>query len=136
MDNAKNKKLYKDVVKDAKIKFKTWPSAYASMWVQKTYMKRGGEYFKKDTGLKDWSRERWVQVLPLLKDGKIIVCGDSNKVTKSCRPIVRVNKDTPITIQELLELHSVEDIIAAAEKKNKDMDGRLMWKELKFISSK
>ena len=135
MDNAKNKELYKDVVKDAKSKFKTWPSAYASMWVQREYMKRGGEYFKKDTGLKDWSRERWVQVLPLLKDGKIIVCGDSNKVTKACRPIVRVNNDTAITIQELLELHSVEDIVKAAEKKNKDMDGRLMWKELKFIPS-
>ena len=44
MENAKNKELYKDVVKDAKSKFKTWPSAYASMWVQKEYMKRGGDY--------------------------------------------------------------------------------------------
>ena len=132
LDNAKNKELYKDVVKDAKSKFKTWPSAYASMWVQKEYMKRGGEYFKKDTGLKDWVKERWVQVLPLLQDGKIIVCGDSNKVTKACRPIVRVNKDTPITIQELLEIHSVEDIIKAARKKNEDMSKRLSWKELKI----
>ena len=132
MENAKNKELYKLVVKDAKSKFKTWPSAYASMWVQKTYQERGGEYTKKETGLKDWVKERWVQVLPLLQDGKIIVCGDSNKVTKACRPIVRVNKDTPITIQELLELHSVDHIIAAAEKKNKDMSKRLMWKELKF----
>ena len=132
MENAKNKELYKSVVKDAKSKFKTWPSAYASMWVQKEYMKRGGEYFKKDTGLKDWVKERWVQVLALLQDGKIIVCGDSNKVTKACRPIVRVNKDTPITIQELLEIHSVEDIIKAARKKNEDMSKRLMWKELKF----
>ena len=132
MENAKNKELYKLVVKDAKSKFKTWPSAYSSMWVQKTYQERGGEYFKKETGLKDWVKERWVQVLPLLQDGKIIVCGDSNKVTKACRPIVRVNKDTPITIQELLEIHSVEDIITAAEKKNKDMSKRLSWKELKF----
>ena len=135
MENARNKELYKDVVKDAKSKFETWPSAYASMWVQKEYMKRGGEYYKKDTGLQNWVKERWVQVLPLLQDGKIIVCGDSNKVSKACRPIIRLNKDSPITIQELLELHSVEDIIKASEKKNKDMDGRLMWKELKFIQS-
>jgi len=134
MENAKNKELYKDVVKDAKSKFETWPSAYASMWVQKEYMKRGGEYYKKDTGLKNWVKERWVQVLPLLQDGKIIVCGDSNKVSKACRPINKL-KDSPITIQELLDLHSVEDIIEAAKKKNKNMDGRLMWKELKFTPS-
>ena len=74
-------------------------------------------------------------MLPLLKEGKIIECGDKNKETKACRPSIRVNKDTPITIQELLELHSVDDIIKAAEKKNADMDGRLMWKDLKFVSS-
>ena len=72
-----------------------------------------------------------MQVLPLLQDGKIIVCGDSNKVSKACRPIIKL-KDTPITIQELLELHSVEDIIKAARKKNEDMSKRLIWKELKF----
>jgi len=136
MENAIDKTLYKQVVKDAKKKFETWPSAYASMWVQREYQRLGGEYTKKDTGLKDWRRERWIQLLPLLKDGKIVVCGDDNKETKSCRPSVRVNKDTPITIQELLELHSVDDIIKAAEKKNKDMEGRMMWKDLKFTPSK
>ena len=130
MDNAKDKTLYKKVVVDAKKKFKVYPSAYASMWIQREYMKRGGEYFKKDSGLKNWRKERWVQVLPLLKDGKIIECGDSNKTTKACRPIVRVNKNSPITIQELLEIHSVEDIVNAAEKKNANMSKRLNWKEL------
>ena len=136
MENAINKNLYKKVVADAKRTFKTWPSAYASMWVQKEYMERGGEYFKKDTGLRDWRESKWVQVLPLLEDGEIILCGEENKETKACRPSVRVNDKTPITIQELLELHSVDDIIQAAKKKNRDMQGRLMWKELKFIPSK
>lgn len=136
MEQAKDKKLYKKVVAEAKKTFETWPSAYASMWVQKEYMKLGGEYFVKNTGLKNWVRERWVQVLPLLQDGKIVECGDDNKETKACRPTVRVNKDSTITIQELLDLHSVDDIIKAAEKKNRDMSGRLMWKELKFIKSK
>ena len=71
-----------------------------------------------------------------LKNKKIVVCGDDNKETKACRPIVRVDKDTPITIQELLELHPVEDIIKVAEKKNKDMNGRVYWKTLKFSPSK
>jgi hypothetical protein len=138
MDKAIDKDLYKEVVKDAKKKFKRYPSAYASMWIQKEYQRRGGKYSgKKDTkNLENWTRSKWVQMLPLLKDGKIIECGDDNKDTKVCRPIVRVNKDTPITIQELLELHSVKDLIELAEKKNADMAGRVYWKDLKFISSK
>ena len=136
MEQAKNKTLYKQVVKEAKKKFDTWPSAYASMWVQAEYQRRGGEYFEKKTGLKDWRREKWVQLLPLLQDGKIVECGDGERETKACRPSVRVNKDTPITIQELLEIHSVEDIVKATEKKNKDMSGRMLWKELRFTASK
>ena len=130
MDNAIDKQLYKVVVKEAKKKFESWPSAYASMWVQKRYQELGGEYTKKGVGLKNWRREHWIQVLPLLKDGKVVACGDDNKETKACRPTVRVNKDTPITLQEQLELHSVDDIIKAAEKKNANMSKRLNWKEL------
>lgn len=137
MDKAANKTLYKNVVKEAKEKFERWPSIYASMWVQREYQRRGGEYNKKSDGeLKKWREERWVQVLELLKDGKIVVCGDSNKISKACRPINRVDESTPITIQELLKMHSVSDIIKAAEKKNRDMDGRLYWKELRFVPSK
>ena len=138
MDKAKSKELYEQVKEDAKKKFKAFPSAYASIWIQREYKKRGGEFTKdkeKDSKLNDWIKSRWIQVLPLLKEGKIIECGDKNKETKACRPSIRINKDTPITIQELLELHSVDDIIKAAEKKNADMDGRLMWKDLKFVSS-
>ena len=136
MEAAIDKTLYKDVVEDAKEKFDVWPSAYSSMWVQKEYQRRGGEYTKKGVGLKNWRRERWIQVLPLLKDGKIVACGENNKETKACRPMIRVDDSTPITLQELLELHSVKDIIKAAEKKNRDMEGRLYWKDLKFIPSK
>ena len=136
MDAAIDKTLYKDVVEDAKEKFDVWPSAYSSMWVQKEYQRRGGEYTKKGVGLKNWRRERWIQVLPILKDGKIVACGENNKETKACRPMIRVDDSTPITLQELLELHSVKDIIKAAEKKNRDMEGRLYWKQLRFMPSK
>ena len=135
MENAKNKTLYKRVVAEAKQTFDVWPSAYASMWVQKRYMNLGGDYFKKDTGLKDWVSEKWVQILPLLESGRVIECGDDNKETKACRPTVRVDKDTPITVQELLELHTIDDIIKVAKKKNKDMDGRVSWDDLKFTPS-
>ena len=94
MEAAIDKKLYKDVVEEAKEKFETWPSAYSSMWVQKEYQRRGGEYTKKGVGLKNWRRERWIQVLPLLKDGKIVSCGENNKETKACRPMIRVDDST------------------------------------------
>ena len=137
MDKAADKDLYRDVLEDAKEKFERFPSAYASMWIQREYQRLGGEYLSKSDGsLSSWLRERWVQVLPLLKEGKVVVCGDGKKDTKACRPSVRVDESTPITISELLELHSVSDIIKAAEKKNRDMEGRLYWRDLKFIPSK
>ena len=46
--------------------------------VQKEYMKRGGDYYKKNNGLTNWVKERWVQVLPLLQDGKIIKLPENN----------------------------------------------------------
>jgi hypothetical protein len=137
MDKAADKKLYRDVVEEAKETFDTWPSAYASMWVQKEYQRRGGEYLSKSDGsLQKWRREHWLQLVPFLKEGKIVACGENNKESKACRPTVRVDESTPITLSELLELHSVDAIIKAAEKKNRDMEGRLYWKQLRFIPSK
>lgn len=39
-----NKELYNRVKAEAKKKFKSWPSAYGSAWLVKTYKKRGGKY--------------------------------------------------------------------------------------------
>ena len=139
MDKAQNKELYQQVKTDAKNKFKRFPSAYASMWIQREYKKRGGEFSEdkeNDSKLSGFLQEKWVQVLPLLKDGKVVKCGDDNKDTKACRPSVRVSKDTPITIQELFDLYPVDDIIKIAEKKNADMSGRVNWNELTFTPSK
>lgn len=138
MDKAINKDLYLEVKEDAKKKFKRFPSAYASMWIQKEYQKRGGEYKdkKKSNNLKRWREEQWIQILPLLTEKKIVICGDDNKDTKVCRPIKRMDEKTPITIQEILELHSLKDVIKYAKMKNNDMKGRIYWKNLKFIKSK
>jgi hypothetical protein len=74
MDKAINKDLYLEVKEDAKKKFKRFPSAYASMWIQKEYQKRGGEYKdkKKSNNLKRWREEQWIQILPLLTEKWII----------------------------------------------------------------
>ncbi len=46
MAEPKNKALYSRVKSEAKKKFKTWPSAYGSAWLVKTYKARGGTYSK------------------------------------------------------------------------------------------
>jgi hypothetical protein len=102
-------KLYNRVKNKAKLKFKVWPSIYASSYVVKEYKRLGGKYDSnkkpnKSSGLKRWYAEEWVNVCtsPLKK------CGRTSKLTLSnwkkkypyCRPSKRVNKSTPKTINE------------------------------------
>jgi len=138
MDNIVNKKLYEKAKKDADKVYERH-SAYKSMYIQKRYKELGGKYKteKKKKGKTDkWNDEKWIQVIPYLKDGKEIVCGLDNKKNKVCRPLKRVDKDTPITIKELQKIHSNKDLINLANKKIKDMNGRIFWKTMKFIPSK
>ena len=137
-DNILNKDLYKKAVKQADETYKK-PSAYKSMYIQKIYKELGGKYKNnknKNASTTRWNKEKWIQVIPYLKNGEKITCGMSNKKTKVCRPLKRINKNTPITIDELLKLHSQADLIKLANKKNKNMSGRVYWKTLKFIKNK
>eukprot|EP01050_Picozoa_sp_SAG11_P026138 SAG11_NODE_6151_length_1375_cov_1.985904_1_plen_103_part_00 len=91
---------------------------------------------KKKQGKTDrWNKEEWMQFLPYLERNEKIACGKNNKKTKVCRPFKRVDKNTPITIGELLKLHKKSDLIKLAKQKNNDMDGRVFWKSLKYIPS-
>ena len=103
------------------------------MYIQKTYMDMGGKYKVKGKGLATWRKEEWIQVKPYLESGKKLVCGGAERKNKVCRPLKRINDKTPITIEELLKLHSKKDLIALSNKKIKDMKGRVFWKTLKFI---
>ena len=58
MATPKNKALYSKVKSEAKRKFKTWPSAYGSAWLVKTYKARGGTYSKGGSGAKTKTRTR------------------------------------------------------------------------------
>jgi hypothetical protein len=138
MENILNPKLYEKAKKDADKRYKRH-SAYKSMYISKRYKELGGKYKneKKKKGSTDrWTEEEWIQVIPYLTKGEKIVCGNDNKKNKVCRPFKRVDKNTPITINELLKLHKKEDLIKLGNKKLKDMNGRVFWKNLKFISSK
>jgi hypothetical protein len=138
MDNIVNKKIYEKAKKDADKVYERH-SAYKSMYIQKRYKELGGKYKteKKKKGKTDrWNDEKWIQVIPYLKSGKEIVCGLDNKKNKVCRPLKRIDKDTPITIKELQKKHSNKDLINLANRKIKDMNGRIFWKTMKFIPSK
>lgn len=137
-ENIIDKDIYE---KARKIADKTYErhSAYKSMFINKKYKELGGRYKtnKKKKGKTDrWNDEEWIQVIPYLKKGEKIVCGKDNKKNKVCRPFKRVDKETPITIGELLKLHKKSDLINLGNKKLKDMDGRIFWKTMKFYPSK
>jgi hypothetical protein len=100
-----NKKLYETVKKEAKKRFRVWPSAYASGWLVKEYKRRGGTYgpagSRNSSSLGRWYKEKWVDVCHWPKK---VSCGRKTSSWKSypyCRPSVRVNKKTPRTVQEL-----------------------------------
>jgi hypothetical protein len=81
-------KLYERVKKQADTVYSK-PSAYKSGWIVKTYKSLGGTY-SEDTQpkkLKQWYEERWTDI------------GDKHYPVY--RPTVRVNKTTPLTVQEI-----------------------------------
>lgn len=139
MSTPLNPKLYEKAKKIANNTYEK-PSAYKSMFIQKKYMELGGKYKddkrsnnqKKSNNLNRWRRERWVQVIPYLKNGEEIVCGEDNKKNKVCRPLVRIDSKTPITLPELQKLHTKKQLLNLAKKKIRNMEGRVFWKTLKF----
>jgi hypothetical protein len=136
-DNVLNPSLYRQAKKDADEKFKRPTSAYKSMYISKRYKELGGKYSGQKKSLTSrWLKEEWVQVIPYVRDGKKISCGSDNRKNKVCRPLLRVDKQTPITIAELRKKYTDKEILTLANKKIRDMKGRLMWKSGKFISSK
>lgn len=134
MSIPKDKKLYEEVMLEAKKKYKRFPSLYASAWIVKEYKSRGGTYYgtKQEEGITQWFKEKWVMVIPFVKSGKVVECGEKSKETKACRPLKRINKTTPTTLPELLDMHSKKDILEMARKKNKNMRKRVNWEKLEF----
>jgi len=138
MENILNPKIYQQAKRDADDKYEKH-SAYKSMYISKRYKELGGKYktAKKTKGSTSrWNEEEWIQVIPYLQSGKKIACGSANKKTKVCRPLKRINSSTPITLPELMKMHSKEDLLKLARKKNRNMEGRAVWRSLKFIPPK
>lgn len=110
MPEPVNKALYNKVKSQAKRKFKTFPSVYASAWIVREYKKRGGKYRGKlpsKEGLKRWFAEEWIDVCKLPKKvpcGRSGISSDMKQWKKKypyCRPSIRINSRTPKTIHEV-----------------------------------
>ena len=158
MSMNKNSPIYKKALQKANDVYGEKSSIYRSSYIVKTYKDLGGKMSPKRSkqrskqrsknrrstrsngeeprkGLLRWFKEEWVQVVPYLKDKKIIECGGvhmNKSPGKACRPLHRVTNNTPITIDELLHIHSKKDIVKMAKDKEKSPSKRLVWKTLQL----
>ncbi len=128
-ENVSNPELYKKAKKMADEKYKRH-SAYKSMYLVKTYKDLGGKYStKKKMGkLERWKREKWKSVLDYL-NGKDIACGSDKIGNNACRPTVRVDKETPMTIQQLIKKHGKPKLRKLVNQKLKNMNKYVDWEE-------
>ena len=138
-----NKALYEKVKKEAKSKFRSWPSAYASGWLVREYKKRGGRYSgsrkpRQTTGLQRWFElEKWINVCHL---PKIVPCGRPGGLSKSdywrkfpyCRPLKRATSKTPRTAREL----SKSEIKKRCSRKRRSPKKRVAPKSFKRVGRK
>lgn len=113
-------------------------SAYRSMAIVKTYKAMGGKYRRRRTtedpakakakGVSRWLRERWIAVLPYLLDAKVVECGALRGAPHACRPLRRVSRRTPMTVDELVLVHGKAAVLALAKSKRSDMSARVDWR--------
>ena len=98
MNEPLDKKLYARVKKEADEKYDT-PSAYKSGWIVKTYKERGGKYsgVKTKGNLSAWFKEKWTDV------------GGLDYPTY--RPLKRVDKNTPLTLDEIDPIQLKEQVM-------------------------
>lgn len=130
MDNILNPKLYLRAKQEADAKYAR-DGLYKSAWLQKRYKELGGKYVNpkpKSEGITRWLSEKWIQVLPYVNEKKIVQCGSSKDSENiACRPLKRINKFTPITIDEVIEKHGIQKVKDLAIKKQKNKSWRVDW---------
>lgn len=95
MPTPTNPKLYEEVKDFIMSKYKK-NSAFASGAIVKEYKRRGGKYTgnKEKADLTRWFKEEWIDINPLLKK-------KDKKAYPVFRPTIRVDRETPATLQEI-----------------------------------
>jgi hypothetical protein len=116
--------IYANVVATIKARVNRWPSAYASGMVVKEYKRimylEGREPYeltktKQMNPLTRWFREKWINI------GTGQQCGRTTKTQKdypTCRPSVKISKQTPLLANELSDTQKTKLI------KNKSKSGK------------
>lgn len=98
-----DKKLHEAVKKEADALFLAKTSIYKSSWITREYKKRGGRFIgdkPKNTGLTRWFKEKWVDITRPNNSP----CGRKKASLNNyplCRPLNRITKDTPKTLNEI-----------------------------------
>lgn len=119
-----DQELYNKIKKKVKNRVKVWPSAYASGQLVSEYKQAFAEIYgdnknpyltpkprskRKISGELDrWFKEKWVNVCEKDKKGNYLPCGRSkarldSKEYPYCRPMYRISKETPRTVEEFSE---------------------------------
>ena len=131
----KNSESYKKALNEANEIYGTKSIVYRSSYIVQKYKDFGGVYNEKRTPEKEkltqWFEEKWISIIPYLKENKKIICGSSDG-NQGCRPLIRINKDTPLTIDELLRIHSKQDLLKMAYFKKSNPNIRVDWKKLTY----
>ena len=131
----KNSKAYKKALNEANEVYGTKSNIYRSSYIVQKYKEYGGRFKEerkeRNEQLTRWYKEKWISLIPYLEKGQIIQCG-SPSGNEGCRPLIRINKNTPITIGELLQIHKKNDILKMAYLKKMNPDIRVDWKSLTF----
>jgi hypothetical protein len=139
MPTPTDEKLYAKAVRAVNKVYGTTTSAYRSMAIVKKYNELGGTYEgtkaqckktkdKRCDGTSQWLAEKWIQVVPFVEEGKRKKCGEDRRRAHACRPSVRINERTPITVQEGVAKHGKEKTLCLAKSKHKDTEKvRVDW---------
>lgn len=118
IDDSKNKFINNGIYKDA--------------YIIKKYISNGGtfpnsmdnnEYFKH---IILFLAEKWVDVIKYLEDHHICDLEELQH-SKCIRPLLRITEDTPITINELIKLHSKKKILELCYDKINN-NSRINWR--------
>lgn len=124
--------LYKKARKKTEKVFGSTTSAYRSMYLVKTYKAMGGRYksSKKTKNTTKWLKERWIIVQDYINKGKIVNCGEYKKDRHACRPLIRIDNKTPITIKEVIKKHGKDKTRKLAKMKESGASKiRIDWKK-------
>ena len=129
MPVPKDKELYEKVKKEARKKFDSFPSIYASSWMVREYKKRGGKYVgakNSNDGILNWfNNEKWVNMKEYLK-GNTVPCSKQSVKTGACRPLNKGGRSI-LTAEEVIKLHGKTKIKKLVSEKEKDLSKRINW---------